>query len=342
MLVKTASSLKEDDLIKLKKEISSLGGGDAAFVRCKSATYLIVVGGNKIDLREVKALDGVVDVFRVTDPYVLVSSQWRTSPTVLTLPNNESIGGGSMSLMLGPCSIANEAQIESIINFLKSQEIKVIRGGAFKPRTNPYSFQGLGIEGLKMLYKYAKGAGICVISEVMEPNQIEQMHDFVDLYQVGARNNQNFNLLKALGGTDKPVLLKRGISGTIDELLNAAEYVFSSGNDSIILCERGIRSFETAYRNVFDINAVAYLKNKSHLPVVVDPSHAVGVRSLVEPIALAATLAGADGLLVEIEEVPEKALSDGQQTLNFKEAQYLISKSREVLNLRKKFLNDYI
>jgi 3-deoxy-7-phosphoheptulonate synthase len=209
-----------------------------------------------------------------------------------------------------------------------------MRGGVFKPRTSPYSFRGLGLDGLKMFSRIARQNGVRVITEVLEISQIEEMYDYVDIYQVGARNTQNFNLLHALGSVDKPVLIKRGMSGTIEELLQSAEYIFSSGNEDLLLCERGIRTVETSYRNTLDLNSVPLLKEKSHLPVIVDPSHGIGIRRHVEPMALAAVMAGADGLLVEIHPEPEIAASDGQQTLNFDEASKLFAKIRSAFALR--------
>ncbi len=209
-----------------------------------------------------------------------------------------------------------------------------MRGGVYKPRSSPYSFRGMGLEGLRLFYEACRAADIKIITEVMQVSQIEAMHDYIDIFQVGARNAQNFNLLDALGKMDKPVLLKRGISGTIDELLQAAEYVFSNGNEKIMLCERGIRSFESSYRNTLDLNAVPILKHKSHLPVIVDPSHGIGLRQYVDDMALAAVMAGADGLLVEVHRQPEQAFSDGQQTLSFAEAERLYEKIRKTVVLR--------
>ena len=199
------------------------------------------------------------------------------------------------------------------------------------PRSSPYSFWGLGLEGLKLWYKAAKDNGIKIISEVMQVSQIEEMHDYVDIFQVGARNTQNFNLLDELGKVDKAVMIKRGISGTIDELLQSAEYVFSGGNERLLLCERGIRTFEKASRNTFDINAIPILKEKSHLPVVADPSHGIGLRDHVEPVALASVVAGADAVIFETHDKPEEAFSDGQQTLDFRESQRLIKKINELV-----------
>ena len=211
------------------------------------------------------------------------------------------------------------------ISFLKESGIKIMRGGVYKPRSSPYSFRGLGIEGLKLWYKLAKENGIKFITEVMQVSQIEAMYDYIDIFQVGARNTQNFNLLDELGKQDKPVMIKRGISGTIDELLYSAEYVFSGGNERLLLCERGIRTYEKASRNTFDINAIPILKHKTHLPVIADPSHGIGIRDHIDAVAMAATVAGADGVIFEIHRRPEEAFSDGQQTLDFAEAGRLIN-----------------
>jgi 3-deoxy-7-phosphoheptulonate synthase len=289
-------------------------------VRTHAAEYIVCIGSAAIDIRRIGALPGVGDVFRVSDTYKLVSRKWKTRTSVIRLGDEVSIGSGTPVMIAGPCSIEHEDQVRSIVSHLKQSGIRIMRGGAFKPRSSPYAFQGLGLNGLKLLYRTCKEQGIYVISEVMEIGQIDQMYDYVDIFQVGARNTQNFNLLKALGSVDKPVLLKRGISGSIDELLQSAEYIFSSGNEEIMLCERGIRSFENAYRNTFDINAIPLLKAKSHLPVIADPSHGIGIREHVPDIALAAIVAGADGVMYEVHEQPEEAASDAQQTLNFEES----------------------
>ena len=232
--------------------------------------------------------------------------------------------------MAGPCSIESEDQAERIAEHLKDAGIKIMRGGVFKPRSSPYAFRGLGLEGIKIFYHACKKRGIKIITEVMQKSQIEELYPYVDIFQVGARNSQNYNLLDALGKCGKPVLLKRGISGTIEELLFSAEYVFSAGNEKIILCERGIRTFENSYRNTFDINAIQVLKDKTHLPVIADPSHGVGIRDYVNGVALAAIAGGADGIIYEVHHIPEEALSDGQQTLNFQESYELITMIRKL------------
>jgi len=288
--------------------------------------YLVCIGKNDFDIREIGHQTGIKDVHIVSDSYKLVSKKWKVQDTSINLGHNVFIGKDIPSIMAGPCSVESEEQIDKIINHLLQQNIKIIRGGVFKPRSSPYAFRGLGIEGLKMMYEKCKPHNIKIITEVMQVSQIEEMLPYVDVFQVGARNSQNFNLLDALGEIDKPVLLKRGISGTIEELLSSAEYVFSKGNEKLILCERGIRTFETAYRNTFDINAIQVLKEKTHLPVIADPSHGVGIRSFVTKLALSALISGADGIIYEVHEKPEEALSDGQQTLNFMESSQLIEK----------------
>ncbi|GIV33668.1 MAG: 3-deoxy-7-phosphoheptulonate synthase [Chitinophagales bacterium] len=290
--------------------------------------YLVCVGKADFDIRAIGNLRGVQDVHRVEDANMLVSHQWRVHPTVIRLDDGVEIGRNNLSIIAGPCSIESEEQVQITLDFLQRQHIKLMRGGVFKPRSSPYSFRGLGIEGLKFFSRMARERGIKVVTEVMQVSQIEQMYDYVDVFQVGARNAQNFNLLDELGLVDKPVLLKRGLSTTLEEFLASAEYIFCNGNERIILCERGIRTFEKSYRNTLDLNAVPVLKHKTHLPVIVDPSHGIGIRRFVEPMALAAVMAGADGILVEIHHEPELAYSDGDQTLNFQEAEHLFRKLR--------------
>ncbi|MDH5605212.1 MAG: bifunctional 3-deoxy-7-phosphoheptulonate synthase/chorismate mutase [Cyclobacteriaceae bacterium] len=306
-------------------------------VTTRENNYLVAVGKADFDIREIGHMPGIVDVFRVSDDYKLVSRKWKIKPTLLKLGSEITIGEGTLTLIAGPCSIEGEEQVNNTIKHLTDNNIKIMRGGVYKPRSSPYSFRGMGIEGLKMWHSLAEKAGIKIISEVMQVSQIEEMHDYVDIFQVGARNTQNFNLLDELGKVDKPVLIKRGISGTIDELLYSAEYVFSAGNEQLILCERGIRTYERASRNTLDINAVPILKEKSHLPVIVDPSHAIGIRKHVPAVALASVMAGADGIMYETHKTPEKAYSDGQQSLDFEESEKLAKMAREVWALKVKF-----
>jgi 3-deoxy-7-phosphoheptulonate synthase len=309
---------------------------DSTEVVTQSNRYIVAIGKTQIDIREIGILPGVIDVFNVSDSFQLVSRKWRKEPTQIDLGDSVIISEDQPVIMMGPCSIENEAQVKEISSFLKEMNVPIMRGGAFKPRSSPYSFQGLGIEGLKMFNQIALQKGLKVISEVLEPSQIEDMLPYVDIFQVGARNSQNFSLLNELGRVDKPVLLKRGLSGSLEELLNSAEYIFSKGNEKILLCERGIRTYETAYRNTFDINAIPILKEKSHLPVIADPSHGIGIRRHVENVTLGALMAGCDGIIIETHRQPEKAMSDGQQTLSFAEAKQLVVKVKEVIELRKK------
>ncbi len=312
-------------------------GYKATEVSTQMGGYLVCIGKKDFDIRAVGNLKGVVDIHRVSDDYKLVSRKWKVNPTKIDLGDGVEISEGGLAIMAGPCSIESEEQIEKTVRQLLANNVRIMRGGVYKPRSSPYSFRGLGMDGLKSFYRICKENGIKVITEVMQVSQVEPMHDYVDIYQVGARNSQNFNLLDALGKVDKPVLIKRGLSGTIDELLQSAEYVFSNGNEKLILCERGIRTYEKAYRNTLDLNAVPILKEKSHLPVIVDPSHGIGIRKFVEPMALAGIMCGADGLILEMHETPEKAFSDGQQTLDFNEFEQMISKARKAYELHKNF-----
>ncbi len=305
-------------------------------VNTQKGNYVIGIGKNDFDIRQIGTLDGIKDIHIVSDDFKLVSKKWKVHETEIDLGDGIKIGNGHFQIMAGPCSIEGEDNINETIAHLKENGITIMRGGVFKPRSSPYSFRGIGLEGLKTWYKAAREAGIKIITEVMQVSQIEEMYDYVDIYQVGARNTQNFNLLDELGKVDKPVMIKRGISGTIDELLQSAEYVFSGGNENLLLCERGIRTFVRASRNTFDINAIPILKEKSHLPVIADPSHGIGLRDHVEPVALASVVAGADGIIYETHCKPEEAFSDGQQTLDFIESSKLIRKTKELVAWRSK------
>jgi len=327
MIIQLEKNITEANLSKLDSIISDIGY-KAITVKTQFQSYMVATGSKEFDIRRIGSLEGIKDIHRVTDNYKLVSRKWTLNPTIVDLGDGVQIGGPELGIMAGPCSIENEEQIESTVNFLVKNNVKIMRGGVYKPRSSPYSFRGLGIEGLKIFYQHCKANGIKIITEVMQVSQIEPMLDYVDIFQVGARNSQNFNLLDELGKIDRTVMLKRGISGTIDELLQSAEYVFSNGNEKILLCERGIRTFENAYRNTLDLNAIPILKEKSHLPVIVDPSHGIGIRKHVAKMALAGVVAGADGVIIEAHETPEKAFSDGQQTLSYSEAGTLFEQLR--------------
>jgi 3-deoxy-7-phosphoheptulonate synthase len=278
-------------------------------------TVLGGVGGkDDFDTGIVEAMDAVKEVHRIVSPYKLASRGFRPQGTVVKIRDVE-IGGNNVVVMAGPCSVENRDQIERAADIVADAGAKVIRGGAFKPRSSPYSFQGLGEEGLKLMRDAADRRGLLVISEVMDSTQIPLLSAYSDILQIGARNMQNYNLLRELGRIRKPVLLKRGIAATIEELLLSAEYILSGGNYEVILCERGIRGFETYTRNTFDISAIPVVKKLSHLPIVADPSHGTGRRDLVPPMARASVAAGADGLLMEVHHDPDHALSDGAQSM---------------------------
>jgi 3-deoxy-7-phosphoheptulonate synthase len=277
-------------------------------------TVLGGVGPTEVDPEEFLVLDGVKECHRVMSPYKLAARAFRPDGTIVRF-GDVAIGGERVAIMAGPCSVESEAQIQTVASQVARAGAQFLRAGAFKPRTSPYSFQGLGEDGLKMIRRAADANGLLVVSEVMDHTQIAMMENYVDLFQVGARNMQNYNLLRELAKSPRPVLLKRGISATIEELLLSAEYVLSGGNYNVILCERGIRTFETYTRNTMDIAAIPVVKKLSHLPIVADPSHGTGRRDKVLPMARAAVAAGADGLLVEVHPDPDHALSDGAQSL---------------------------
>ena len=313
MLIVMKSTATQDEISVVVSEIEK-NGFTAHISKGDIHTVIGAVGGKMIDARELELLDGVEKIVKITSGYKLASRTFHPENTVIKLKNCE-IGGKQIAIIAGPCSIESEEQMESTAAQLAKFGIKILRGGAFKPRTSPYSFQGLGEEGLKIARNVADKYGMCLTSEVMEISQIPLMLEYVDILQVGARNMQNFNLLKELGHVNKPVLLKRGLCATIEEWLMSAEYIMSGGNMDVILCERGIRTFETATRNTLDISAIPVIKKLSHLPIVADPSHASGLRDKVAPLSRACIAAGADGLIIEVHNNPEKALCDGAQSL---------------------------
>ena len=332
MIIQLKNSIEPAQKEAIIKKVNSFKY-EANEVKTQKGTYLIGIGSKEFDIRQIGNLAGIEDIHIVSDSYKLVSRKWKVKPSIIDLGDGVTIGEGSLAIMAGPCSIEGEEQIVETIAHLKANGIKIMRGGVFKPRSSPYAFRGMGIEGLQLWYKHAREAGMKIVTEVMQVSQIEPMLEYTDVFQVGARNTQNFNLLDALGQVDKAVMIKRGISGTIDELLYSAEYVFSGGNEKLILCERGIPTYETASRNTLDLNAIPILKEKTHLPVVSDPSHGIGIRRHVEPLALASIMAGADGIIYETHSNPYKAFSDGQQTLDFRESEQLIKKMRATYEL---------
>jgi 3-deoxy-7-phosphoheptulonate synthase len=301
--------------------------------RTTGATQTILAGVGptaSLDLGIFEALPGVLNVHRISSPYKLAGRAFRPEGTVVEFANGAKIGGPQVAIIAGPCAIENRDQIFTIARRVKAAGAGFLRGGAFKPRSSPYAFQGLGIPGLQLMHEAAQESGLLTVTEVMEISQIEPMLPYTDVFQVGARNMQNFNLLRELGQIRKPVLLKRGIAATIEELLLSSEYIMSGGNYEVILCERGIRTYETATRNTMDISAIPVVHKLSHLPIVGDPSHGTGRRDMVAPMAKAAVAAGADAILVEIHPNADKAASDAAQTLYLDQFDQLIVELRVI------------
>lgn len=287
---------------------------DIQMIKGSHSTVLGLVGDtSSVDIELIEALDIVESVKRIQEPYKKANRKFHPDDTVIKV-GDKTIGGGTFTIMAGPCSVESEEQICSIAQSVKESGATVLRGGAFKPRTSPYAFQGLRADGIDLLMEAKEKTGLPIITEIMDLSQLP-LFDNVDIIQVGARNMQNFELLKALGKTDKPILLKRGLAATISELLMSAEYIMAGGNERVILCERGIRTFETATRNTLDLSAIPVLKEKTHLPVIIDPSHATGIAAMVKPMSLAAVAAGADGLIIEVHNDPRHAKCDGAQSI---------------------------
>jgi 3-deoxy-7-phosphoheptulonate synthase len=314
MVVVMQERATEDQIEKVVAHLVELGM-DVHRSTGVSRTVLGAVGDDRqIDPRLIEMLDGVTEVLRVTEPYKLASRAFKPEGTVVTI-GDVRVGGDEVIVMAGPCSAESDEQVNAVAASVKKAGAKILRGGAFKPRSSPYSFQGLGEEGLRMLRAAANQHDLKLVSEVMDISQIELIDRYADIFQLGARNMQNFTLLRELGRTRKPVLLKRGISATIEEWLLSAEYLLAGGNSQVILCERGIRTFESYTRNTLDISAIPVVKKRSHLPIIADPSHGTGRRDKVAPMARAAVAAGADGLIIEVHCDPDHALSDGAQSL---------------------------
>jgi len=317
MIVNMAQGATEEQINHVVERIKECGC-QAHMSRGEERTVIGVVGRSEQHRSELEALvaaPGVEEIIRISHPFKLASRNFRPEGSIVELGKGVSIGGTEVIVGAGPCAVESAEQINEIAQGVARAGAKLLRGGAFKPRSSPYSFQGLGEKGLKLLREAADKNGLLVVSEVMDPSQIELMLPYVDVMQVGARNMQNYHLLRALGENSKPVLLKRGMSATIEELLLSAEYIMSGGNYNVILCERGIRTFDTYMRNTMDIAAIPVIKHLSHLPVMADPSHGTGRRDKVPPMARAAVAAGADGLLIEVHQDPERALSDGAQSI---------------------------
>ena len=314
MIIILKREAQQEKIQSLIKDIENLGI-QIHYSAGTQATILGLIGDvSRVDVSHLKANEVVEEVRRVTEPYKAANRRFHPMDTLVKV-GNHTIGEGFFSVIAGPCSVESVQQLQLVADSVKDSGASFLRGGAFKPRTSPYSFQGLENEGLRLLLEAKKQTGLPIVTEIMGEDQIEDFEE-VDVLQVGARNMQNFKLLKALGRTKKPVLLKRGLSATIEEFLMSAEYILAGGNPNVILCERGIRTFETMLRNNLDISAVPLLKRHSHLPVVIDPSHAAGIAWMVEPLAKAAIASGADGLMIEVHPDPKAALSDGAQSLD--------------------------
>ena len=314
IIVLKSTATKEDSLLFKNKLEQEYGVKVNEWTGVESTVLGLIGDTTKIDIDYISAQDIVESVKRVQEPYKKANRKFHPDNTVISFDGGQKIGDGSLCIMAGPCSVESEEQLNGIAEKVKKSGATFLRGGAFKPRTSPYAFQGLKAEGLDLLKEARRVTGLPIVTEIMRVSHID-MFENVDVIQVGARNMQNFELLKELGKIDKPILLKRGLAATIEEFLMSAEYIMAGGNDKVILCERGIRTYETATRNTLDISAVPVLRKLTHLPIIVDPSHASGKSWLVEPLAMAAVAAGVDGLMIEVHNDPPHALSDGAQSL---------------------------
>ena len=319
-----------EDVGRVVEAVRALGF-EARPIPGRQRTTIGIVGNEgRLDSARVSRLPGVEDVIHVTRPFKQVSREWRAEPTVVRIGEDVAVGGSDIVVMAGPCSVESEAQILETAALVREAGAAVLRAGAFKPRSSPYSFQGMGLPGLELLARAREATGLLIVTEVLDEESVAPVTELADIVQVGARNMQNTPLLRRVARAGRPILLKRGIAATIQELLLAAEYIVAEGNPDVILCERGVRSIDPATRNLFDVSAIAVVHALSHLPIVADPSHGTGRRGLVTPMARAAVAAGADGLLVEVHPRPEQALSDGSQTLDGAEFRELMRESRAV------------
>lgn len=315
MLVVMKHTAGPEDVDRVVDTIRAMGY-DARPIPGHQRTAVGLIGNDgRVDSARLEGLPGVLEVIAVTKPYKQVSREWRSEDTVITLANGTAIGGNRVAIMAGPCAVESEGQILDIAHQVRDMGATILRGGAFKPRTSPYAFSGLGVKGLELLARAREATGLAIITEALDPESVEPVAEIADIIQIGARNMQNYTLLRRAGQSGKPVMLKRGMSATITEWLLAAEYLLAEGNDNVMLCERGVRSFDNQTRNLLDLTAIPVIQGLSHLPVVADPSHGTGVRSKVIPMARASVAAGADALMVEVHPDPALALSDGAQSL---------------------------
>lgn len=335
MIVVLKQNVSKEEIERLTKQIESKGLTVNPVIGTEKSILGLVGDTTQIDPSSIEASEIVESVMHVQEPFKKANRLFHPEPTIVDV-DGMKIGGNKIAMIAGPCSVENEEQILGIAEDVKKIGASFLRGGAFKPRTSPYAFQGLKYEGLELLKKAKEKTGLPIVTELMSPYDIETFVENVDVIQVGARNMQNFELLKELGKINKPILLKRGLSATIEEWLMSAEYIMAGGNENVILCERGIRTFETITRNTLDLQAVPVVKRLSHLPIIIDPSHAGGYSYLVEPMAKAAIMSGADGLMIEVHNNPEKALSDGQQSLTPDEFDTLMSKVKRLSEIEDK------
>ncbi|MBT8402452.1 MAG: 3-deoxy-7-phosphoheptulonate synthase [Gemmatimonadetes bacterium] len=315
MLVVMKHNASAEAIEAVVDAIQDMGYGARPIPGGQRTAVGLIGNDGRVDTARLEGMEGVLECIAVTQPYKQVSREWREEDTLIRLDNGTVIGGSEVVLMAGPCAVESEDQIMTSARLLRAAGATVLRGGAFKPRTSPYSFQGLGEEGLRLLAQAREATGLAIVTEAVDPAGVDLVAEYADIIQIGARNMQNYPLLRRAGQSGKPVLLKRGMSATINEFLLAAEYLLAEGNDEVILCERGVRSFDTHTRNLLDLTAIPVVKGLSHLPIVADPSHGTGLRSKVVPMGRAAVAAGADGLIVEVHPDPTRALSDGAQSL---------------------------
>ena len=315
MLIVMRHGAAEEEIQRVTTTIEEMGYQARPMPGKQRTTVGLVGNDGRVDGSRLAALPGVQEIIHVTKPYKQVSREWKADSTVVRLPGGLSVGGDEVVVMAGPCSVESERQILDAAWAVREAGATVLRAGAFKPRSSPYSFQGLGRAGLKLLARAREETGLLIVTEAMDGEEMDFVAETADIIQIGARNMQNYSLLKRAGRSGKPVLLKRGLSATIQELLLSAEYILAEGNPNVILCERGVRGFDPATRNIFDLSAIAVVHGLSHLPILADPSHGTGHRDMVIPMARAAIAAGADGLLVEVHPNPDRALSDGAQSL---------------------------
>jgi 3-deoxy-7-phosphoheptulonate synthase len=328
MLVVMRHGASDEDIRRVVQVIEQMGY-QAHPMAGRQRTAIGIVGNEgRVDTSRISGLTGVQEVIHVTPPYKQVSREWKVESSIVRLGGGLTIGGDDIVVMAGPCSVESEAQIMAAAAAVREAGATILRAGAYKPRSSPYSFQGLGKAGLKLLAKAKEETGLLIVTEAMDPESVDLIAAVADIIQVGARNMQNYSLLKKVGRSGKPVLIKRGMSATIQELLLSAEYVLAEGNPDVILCERGVRGFDSATRNVFDLSAIPVVHSMSHLPIVADPSHGTGHRDMVIPMARAAVAAGADGLLVEVHPLPDQALSDGAQSLYPEQFERMVRETR--------------